>query len=246
MLKYIFAISLFIFLYGLLSAQEEIQLGRKVISSAGESFRKDSNIYSFTVGEPIIGTAGNNTGFMVQGFQQPYDKTPIQYDKIVIDETCPDIQNGAAFLTNFRGCITKEYAVTWQGGSTARSQEKLKTGWYYFTIESCDEIKRDSVFVGLLNENPCNLTFYTAFSPNQDGANDTWEIDNIAVPPNDNNEIAFFNIWGQEIKSFTNYDNRTNVWDGKNKNGVDLPEGTYYFVLTLSFTTYSGYIELTR
>ena len=242
-------IILFILLFlnsGVLPAQEEIQLGRTVISSAGESFKKDSIIYSFTVGEPIVGTAVNPAGFMVQGFQQPYDKTPIQYNKLVIDETCPDISNGSVLLTNFRGCITKEYNVFWQNGSTAKGLDNIKSGWYYFTVEACDEIKRDSVFVGLLNENPCGLTFYTAFSPNQDGANDTWEIDNIAVPPNDINEITLFNIWGQEVKSFTNYDNRINVWDGKNKNGVDLPEGTYYFVLTLSFTTYSGYIELTR
>lgn len=230
----------------ILSAQEEIQLGRTVISSAGESFKKDSNIYSFTVGEPIIGTTNINPGYIVQGFQQPYDKTPIQYNKLVNDETCPDIGNGSVLLTNFRGCITKEYNVSWQDGSNANGLDNIKSGWYFFTVEACDEIKRDSVFVGLLNENPCSLTFYTAFSPNNDGVNDTWKIENIAVPPNDNNKIVFFNIWGQEVKSFTNYDNQINVWDGKNKNGVDLTEGTYYFVLTLSFTNYSGYIELTR
>jgi len=231
---------------GLVWAQEEIVIGRSVISTAGTTFKTQNTSYSFTVGEPILGTYGYDSGYLTQGYQQPYDPPPIRYDKLVIDESCPEIRNGSIVLTNFRGCITGDYKVTWQDGLTGNNLENLKTGWYYFRLESCDSIIKDSVLVGLTSENPCALSFYTAFSPNQDGVNDTWEIDNIAVPPNDINEIIFYNIWGQEINTFSNYDNQKNVWDGKNKNGVDMPEGTYYFVLTLSFTTYSGYIELTR
>ena len=244
--RVLFIIVVFFLYSGVIASQEEIELGRSVISTAGQTFKTQNTAYSFTIGEPVIGTFGNSNGFLTQGFQQPYDPPPIRYDKQIIDESCPGIKNGSIVLTNFRGCITNEYKVTWQNGLSGRGLTNLRTGWYNFTLESCDEIIRDSVLVGLVSESPCHLSFYTAFSPNQDGVNDTWEIDNIAIPPNDINEIEFFNIWGQEIKSFTNYDNQLNVWDGKNKNGVDLPEGTYYFVLTLSFTTYSGYIELTR
>lgn len=237
---------IFLFSCGLVSSQDTIKLDRTVISTAGTTFKTQNSSYSFTIGESIIGTFGNTTGYVTQGYQQPYDPPPIRYDKNIADESCPEIGDGSVFITNLRGCITGDYKITWQNGQAGRGLANLNTGWYYFTLESCDNIIEDSVLVGLINETPCQLDFYTAFSPNQDGVNDTWEIDNIDVPPNANNQIIFYNIWGQEIRSFSNYDNRVNVWDGKNKNGVDMPEGTYYFVLTLSFTTASGYIELTR
>ncbi len=225
---------------------QEIQLGRTVISAAGQTAETQDIIYSFTVGEPIIGTFSNNNGYTTQGFQQPSDNASIRFTKLVSPETCPDLSDGKAVITDFKGCSTNDYTVTWEDGSVGNSIENLGTGVYYFTVEACDEIVQDSVIIGLLSENPCGLVLYTAFSPNQDGVNDTWVIDNITVAPNDINEISFFNIWGQEIKSYTNYDNRVSVWDGKNNNGVDLPAGTYYFVLTLSYITHSGYIELTR
>jgi len=243
----IFFIALFIINnFHFLSAQDEIQLGRTVISGAGRSVQTQDIIYSFTVGEPIIGTFTNDTGYITQGFQQPDDKLSIRYSKLVSPETCPDLNDGKAMITDFKGCALNDYVVTWQDGSEGNSLENLGTGVYYFTLTACDEIIQDSVFINLLNENPCGLKLYTAFSPNHDGVNDTWVIDNIDVPPNDKNEISFFNIWGQEIKSYTDYDNRMSVWNGKNNNDVDLPAGTYYFVLTLSYITHSGYIELTR
>ena len=229
-----------------LSAQDEIELGRTVISGAGKTVQTQDIIYSFTVGEPIIGTFTNDAGYITQGFQQPDDKLPIRYTKLVSPETCPDLKDGKAMITDLKGCVENDYVVTWQDGSVGNSIENSGTGVYYFTVAACDETILDSVFIDLLNENPCSLNLYTAFSPNNDGVNDTWVIDNINVPPNDKNEISFFNIWGQEVKSYTDYDNRVSVWDGKNNNGIDLATGTYYFVLKLSYTTHSGYIELTR
>jgi len=246
MLKFYLILFLLSILAVTLSAQEEIELGRTVISSAGRTVQTQDIIYSFTVGEPIIGIFTNDAGYITQGFQQPDDKLPIRYTKLVSPETCPDLNDGKAMITDFKGCLLNDYTVTWQDGSVGNSIENLGTGVYYFTVRACDETIQDSVFIGLLNENPCGLSLYTAFSPNDDGVNDTWFIDNITVPPNDQNEVSFFNIWGQEIRSYTNYDNRESVWDGKNNNGVDLATGTYYFVLKLSYTTHSGYIELTR
>jgi len=240
---YFILLTIFVF-SGFISAQEEV--GRSVISIAGGSYSTDSISYSFTIGEPIIGTKGNSEGYITQGFQQPADEAIIIYDALIVDEMCPEIANGSVLLSDFKGCISDEYSVLWENGETGRGLVNLNTGWYYFSVTACDETVEDSVFVGLTSENPCGMDFYTAFSPNNDGANDTWIIDNIDVTPNDKNDISFYNIWGQEVISFTDYDNSQNVWDGKDKNGTDLPEGTYYFVLTLSFDTYSGYIELTR
>ncbi|MBR9833492.1 HYR domain-containing protein [bacterium] len=68
------------------------------------------------------------------------------------------------------------------------------------------------------------LKIPTAFTPDGDGVNDTWDIKNTeefaAV------EVIVYNGNGNEIFSSTNYES----WDGKYE-GKDLEVGSYYFVV---------------
>jgi gliding motility-associated-like protein len=65
------------------------------------------------------------------------------------------------------------------------------------------------------------------FSPNQDGINETWEIENIENYPNATIEI--FNRWGNPVfKSAGAYQ----PWDGTFK-GSPLPLATYYYIIRL-------------
>ena len=76
-----------------------------------------------------------------------------------------------------------------------------------------------------------------ALSPNGDGLDDTWEIDNIGVYPS--NHVLVFNRWGNKIFETTNY-GRANEWHG-DINGQPAPIGTYYYVITLgNGKKYSG------
>ena len=45
--------------------------------------------------------------------------------------------------------------------------------------------------------------FYTGFSPNNDGVNDTWSIKGIEKFPQ--NEVMFFNRWGDKVNEYVNY-----------------------------------------
>lgn len=65
----------------------------------------------------------------------------------------------------------------------------------------------------------------TLFTPNGDGINDTWYIQDIQNYQD--NEVIVFNIHGQQIYSQKNY---MNDWKGT-YNGKELPDGTYYYVL---------------
>jgi gliding motility-associated-like protein len=69
----------------------------------------------------------------------------------------------------------------------------------------------------------------SAFSPNGDGLDDTWEIDRIAEYPN--SRVIIFNRWGNKLFETTGY-RRGNEWDGTIK-GQPAPLGTYYYVITL-------------
>ena len=65
----------------------------------------------------------------------------------------------------------------------------------------------------------------TLFTPNDDGINDTWYLEDIQKFPD--SEVIVYNIYGQEVFREKGY---TNDWKGT-YNGAELPDGTYYYVL---------------
>ena len=82
-----------------------------------------------------------------------------------------------------------------------------------------------------------------AFSPNQDGVNEIWEIKNLENYPD--NEVSVINRWGNEVYKKKNYRN-SNGWNGQN-----LSPGTYYYVLRVKlcndlYKTYKGFVMIIR
>lgn len=78
------------------------------------------------------------------------------------------------------------------------------------------------------------------FSPNGDGINDYWVIDNIDNYPIC--EVIVFNRWGSEIFSSEGYQND---WDGTN-GGQRVSDGTYYYILKCADKTYKGAVTILR
>lgn len=72
------------------------------------------------------------------------------------------------------------------------------------------------------------VTIFNAFSPNDDGINDTWSIDGIEKF--EKCEVKVYDRWGQNMFKSVGY---TRPWDGTN-NGAKLPMGTYYYVVELN------------
>ena len=86
------------------------------------------------------------------------------------------------------------------------------------------------------NTDIVNITVYglvipEGFSPNNDSFNNTFEITGLDLA-NQFAELKIVNGAGTEVYSITN-ENWKN-WDGKNSKGIDLPEGTYYYLLKLT------------
>jgi len=81
----------------------------------------------------------------------------------------------------------------------------------------------------------------SAFSPNGDSADDTWQIDNIGQYAN--NRVVVFNRWGSKIFEAANY-HPGNEWNGT-INGQPAPVGTYYYIITLGNSkSFSGPITV--
>ncbi|WP_045465702.1 T9SS C-terminal target domain-containing protein [Sporocytophaga myxococcoides] len=105
------------------------------------------------------------------------------------------------------------------------------------TCRSFDEV---SIFV----ERPVRIP--NAFTPNKDGNNDTWEIENINGFPNVTFEV--YNRWGTLVWKSTG---NLKQWDGTNfRNGELLPDGTYFYVIDLHSVIfkdpYSGYVQILK
>lgn len=86
------------------------------------------------------------------------------------------------------------------------------------------------------------LVIPNAFSPNRDGVNEVWEIENFENYPDIRVEI--FNRWGNLIFRSEGY---ATPWDGTYR-GQDLPVATYYYMiyLTSSDRPISGNVTIIR
>ena len=106
----------------------------------------------------------------------------------------------------------------------------------------------------LVDVNVYNMLIPEGFSPNNDPGNynNTFIIKGLDLS-NQTAELIIVNSAGSEVYSTSNINGSSwNDWDGKNLKGIDLPEGTYYYLLKLTSTgngqvfRKSGFIVLKR
>lgn len=86
------------------------------------------------------------------------------------------------------------------------------------------------------------LTIYSAFTPNNDQQNDTWEIDGLNMY--DHPEVKILNRWGGVIFHSIGY---SNPFDGI-INGEKVPAGTYFYIIKASedTPTLTGSVTIVR
>jgi len=81
-----------------------------------------------------------------------------------------------------------------------------------------------------LNVKNCELTTYNTITPNGDGANEFWLIQNIEKYPNA--KVQIFNRWGQ-IVWINDGAYNSKPFEGLNNNGEKLEQGVYYYIIDL-------------
>jgi gliding motility-associated-like protein len=98
----------------------------------------------------------------------------------------------------------------------------------------------DTVVVNVLQLPQPNFEFPNVITPNSDGTNDIFEIENLP----ENTEVLIINRWGIVVFSSDNYQNN---WDGKDTSGKELVDGVYTFkFITEDGKTEHGFLHLLR
>ncbi|WP_158962867.1 gliding motility-associated C-terminal domain-containing protein [Myroides fluvii] len=130
-----------------------------------------------------------------------------------------------------------------EGGVVDMSLKRVTTvaeikDFGYFTLAT---VKRDWIIEG-------DVVIYNLVTPDGDGKNDYFIIENIKKHPN--NRVEIYNRWGVKVYETTGYDpngdGSSNVFTGYSggKITVDkskkLPSGTYYYVVTYEYQDANG------
>ncbi len=95
------------------------------------------------------------------------------------------------------------------------------------TFEGCEFYSEKQIIVL-----PSECVIPNIFTPNKDGVNDQFlprckDIDNF--------ELEIFNRWGGLI-----YKTKNNGWNGRNKNGIHMNNGSYFYILKI-YWNYGGH-----
>jgi gliding motility-associated-like protein len=108
----------------------------------------------------------------------------------------------------------------------------------YTATDSAGNQASCSFFINVEGCNP-EIVIPTGLTPDNDGINDIWEIENLEFYTNV--KVSIFNRWGSPIFETDNYQND---WDGTYKDEV-LPTGSYFFIIELdNGKTYNGSLTI--
>lgn len=146
----------------------------------------------------------------------------IRFQLITVNSDCNGANNGQADVIVDQ--IHPPYTYLWNFGNTNHSISSLAPGTYSVTVT--DSLERDTVITVVIAEKECEITATLVFTPNADGINDTWTVNNLQYYPN--NMILVYNRWGQKVYE---HKGEYEPWDGKDLLGVPLPDNSYYYII---------------
>jgi len=147
----------------------------------------------------------------------------------LVEPTATDDCGGQVTITNdavLPMTIPGAYTINWtftddQGNSTTETQDVTIN-----ITDACLDL----------------VTVNDVLTPNNDGDNDFWILENISYTEGCN--VQIFNRWGTQVYETNSYDN---TWGGTSENGDILPEGVYYYIIQCDDSVnFRGYITIVR
>ncbi|WP_317897305.1 LamG-like jellyroll fold domain-containing protein [Aurantibacillus circumpalustris] len=173
--------------------------------------------------------------------------------------SCSDKKDGQILITTTNSYSNSQITYIWSPATlcpltNCNHLENLGSGTVNLIVKVTYTlnnilVKVDSLVINpihILDENgPCIIKAYSGFSPNGDGINDIWQIDNITQFPL--NKVTVFNRWGQEVYEVTGYDNAEKSWPAAGEESK-LSSNTYFYLIDLGDGSklIKGWVEVTK
>ncbi len=150
--------------------------------------------------------------------------------------------NGSVTVSGSGGIGTLQY--NWSNGQTGANLEGIDAGDFVLTLTDANQcVLLDTFSIECL---PLIEVVAPQFlSPNGDGKNDTWILQNTAQYPE--LEVKVFNRWGSLVYEAQPYLNDWNGWSIKGSPEGPLPSATYFYYIDThkkSQEPIKGYIEI--
>jgi len=124
--------------------------------------------------------------------------------------------------------------ITWYSDQNLTTQVdnipviNIGTSTYYVTETSAEGCQGPYALVNITFEN-CDITIPTAFTPDNNEANDSWEIIDLDEVYK-NNVVFIYNRWGTLLFQSEPGQYDKNPWDGTYQD-KKLPVGSYYYII---------------
>ena len=215
-----------------------------VINSAGGNWTLPSGItISDNVGEPFVSTINNNNNMITQGFLQNFVVADVFSVSIIKnDVSCSDKNDGNISTAITSNITTPSVKYFWIPqvlcpNDDCSSIDSLKPGTYTVTVKISyyiNSVQIDTLLTNVVTINdqngPCKVKIYKGITPNGDGNNDVFTIDNISEFPK--NHLLIYNRWGRMVYEAYGYDNITKFWPTKEEAG-NISSTTYFYLLDL-------------
>ncbi len=164
---------------------------------------------------------------------------PVYIELTPYKTSCIDQTDG--YITSYIEGGSGGYTFNWSNSETTEDVYDLSGGVYNLEVSDIYGCSSNASTTVEISEVAC-LSIPTSFSPNEDGINDDWVINNLYLYPDCNMQI--FNKWGTVVFESAGYSSN---WDGT-YNGNPLPAETYYYILsfTQSLETLTGTITILK
>ena len=182
-------------------------------------------------------TAASITGLIAGNYSVTITDNAGNDSTVIIPVTQPEQFTDNSTVKNPE-CTNNGYIAINPGGGTAPYQFLWNTG---SVIQGIVDVLPDEYSVIVTDAASCSITFsYTLleapclidpapyFTPNGDGNNDTWQIENGQYF--ENARLIVFDRWGTKVYE---HKGAYEPWDGKSYLGVPVPIAAYYYFFYL-------------
>lgn len=147
---------------------------------------------------------------------------------------------------SFNDVSANPVAWVWNFGDNTTSTEQdprhtfVLPGEYQVSLAVTNEAGCVSHATAIYHVIEPNLFMPNTFTPNGDGAFDTWVVN---YEGSEKFQLQAFDRWGRVVFETTT---PAKKWDGNDKTGKAVADGTYYYTLTVGKKVYNGYITVLR